>query len=109
MGEEIIHKEENRELLHAVARSCSILRVSAILLRDPSLPSGADASNGLDGTYRKKGCDRKNGGERRRGMRKRNAAPLAVADRTTDRGAGGLVAGDERKASKAMFGGAIMK
>lgn len=25
------------------------------------------------------------------------------------RGAGGLVAGDERKASKAMFGGAIMK
>lgn len=68
-------------------------------------------SNGLDGTYGKKGCDRKNG-VRSKGVRKRNAAleaPLAVADRTTDRSAGGLVAGDERKASKAMFGGAIMK
>lgn len=51
---------------------------------------------------------------RSKGVRKRNAAdgaPLAVTDGTMGlwTGAGGLVAGDERKASKAMFGGAIMK
>jgi len=58
----------------------------------------------------KKGCDWKNGMRRKRGEKAECGGWSAVGgygrDYGTDRG---LVAGDERKASKAMFGGAIMK